>query len=80
MASHDSPEEDKQEEVVSKPDGSRADPRLTNLAISDPDKADLKELFVETCKAWNLKSSEKMLLEGALEKGNFKKTADLVCM
>ena len=79
MASHDSPEEDKQEEVAAQPDGSRADPRLTNLAIADPDKADLKELFVETCKAWNLKKPEKMLLESALDKGNFKKTADLVC-
>ena len=42
------------------------------MAIPNPDLEDLKELFEETQKAWNLKSVEKTLLAKALENDTFK--------
>lgn len=71
-------EEDQTREEVKGSRPSIADPRTTNMAIPNPDIEDLKELFEETQKAWNLKTAEKKLLEKALETDTFKKTATLI--
>ncbi len=74
----DADEDQTIEEVKGQKPASIADPRTTNMAIPNPDIDDLRELFEETQKAWNLKRAEKQLLEKALETDTFKKTATLI--